>query len=102
MEITWVAQLLHLANWSIKIHENKLWEYMTHAQWCLTIKVRFILTYVHEEGLELWTYNQKNAIMKLKMHIDNKLFCNWLFLKQQLEGNQKIKIERTNSDMFII
>jgi hypothetical protein len=86
-----MAQLLHPGNWSIKIHGNKLREYMTHAQWCSIVKVRLILAYVYEEGLELWTYNNKNTIMRLKMHIDNKLFCNRFFLKQQLEGDKKKK-----------
>ncbi len=36
------------------------------------------------------------------MHTNNKLFYNQFFLKQQLEGDQKIKIEWTNCDMFII
>jgi hypothetical protein len=90
-----MAQLLHPTDWSIKIHGNKLrLEYMTHAQWCSIVEMRLIITYIYEEGFELWTYNDKNALMSLKMHTDNKLFCNQFFLKQQLEGDKKRKYRK--------
>ncbi len=59
METTWMAQLLHPANWSIKIHGNKLWEYMTHAQWCSIVKVRLILSYLWGGAWSLNLQQQK-------------------------------------------